>query len=493
MLKKILGRRFKKFAALVNSLPEENCSAEELLLAPEEVPAAFREIAEAYQKRMQIAIAQINREVDKVHMINDIIHSGLWTMYFDNKGEISSVVWSDQFRKMLGYRNTSDFPNTLEAWSDFVLDSFSKTIADKTNRTKYDVDYRLKVRSGEYRWYRAAGNISRRENGTPSMFIGIFVDITEQKENETQLNIKTQRHDAIDSTLSEGSWSMNVVGRDVSNPENFFWWSQQFRNLLGYQDESDFPNVLNSWSDKLHPEDKQRALDAFSNHVNDFSGRTPYNLDYRLQHKDGGYRWFHAVGKTVREADGTPIIVAGSILDITDSKRNREVFELNMGNHIDSMATGLSEIATTVESATQEMMDVVCKQNEIVTAASALQQAVSDALKIIDIIQNIANQTKLLSLNASIESARVGEMGRGFAAVASEVRSLATSTNETSKQISEMLQNMNETVSDVMEKIMQIKNSVESQNASMEEINVTIEELSVLSGKISDVAKNLFK
>ena len=497
----IKGRKFKKFAELVSTLPGAHCSAEELLLDPEHVPAAFRGIAQAYQKRMQALMVRIQSENDKVHMINEIIHSGLWTMYFDDRGEMASVVWSDQFRSMLGYHNTSDFPNTLEAWSDKiheedkanVMDLFGKTLADKTNRTKYDVNYRLKVRSGEYRWYRAAGNVSRRENGTPSMFIGIFVDITEQQEKERELAIKTQRHDAIDSTLSEGSWSMNVVGRNVSNPENFFWWSQQFRNLLGYQDERDFPNVLNSWSDKLHPEDKQFALDAFSNHVNDFSGRTPYDLEYRLQHKNGEYRWFRAVGKTVREKDGTPIIVAGSVLDITDSKRNREVFELNMGRHIDSMATGLSEIAKTVENATAEMMDVAAKQNDIVTSTMQLQQAVSNALKIIDIIQSIANQTKLLSLNASIESARVGEMGKGFAAVATEVRSLATNTNETSKQIAEMLEEMNTTVNDVMEKIVHINGSVDMQNASMEEINVTIEELNALSGKISEVAKNLFK
>ena len=493
--------QIKEFAALVNSLPKDGCPAEEFLLDPKDVPDAFREIAEGYQKRLQAAVARIERESDKVHMINDIIHSGLWTMYFDSKGEISSVVWSDQFRRMIGYRDTSDFPNTLEAWSDklhkddkdFVLGSFGETIADRTNRTKYDVNYRLQVKSGEYRWYRAAGNINRRADGTPSIFIGIFVDITEQKENEDQLRIETQRHNAIDSTLSEGSWSMNVVGRDASNPENFFWWSQQFRNLLGYRDEFDFPNVLSSWSDKLHPEDKQYALDAFSTHVNDLSGRTPYDLEYRLLHKNGEYRWFHAVGKTVREQDGTPIVVAGSILDITESKRNREVFETNMGRHIDSMALGFSEIAKAVEGATAEMTDVALKQSEIVSSTADLKQAVSDTLKIIDIIQGVASQTKLLSLNASIEAARAGEAGKGFAVVAGEVRSLATSTNETSQQISEMLQKMNTTVGSVMEKILQINSSVELQSRNMEEINVTVEELNGLSLEISKVAKNLFK
>lgn len=486
---------------MINSLPSENCSVDELLLSPENVSDEFKEIAEGYQKRFQFAIEKIDSEANKVNMINHIIHSGLGTMYFDNRGEISSVVWSVQFRKMIGYHDTSDFPNTLEAWSDklhiedkdFVLNSFGETIADKTNHKKYDVDYRLQIKSGEYRWFRAAGNIKRRSDGTPSIFIGIFIDITEQKETEVQLNIEKQRHNAIDATLSEGSWSMNIVGKDVSNPKNFFWWSQQFRHLLGYKDESDFPNVLNSWSDKLHPQDKQYALDAFSNHVNDFSDNTPYDLEYRLLHKNGEYRWFHAVGKTVREKDGTPIVVAGSILDITESRKNREVFETNMGKHIDSMTIGLSEIAKSVEEANIEMTDVALKQNDIVTAAMELQQSVSDTLEIIDIIQKIANQTNLLSLNASIESARAGEAGRGFTVVANEVRNLSISTNETSKQISDMLQKMNTTVADVKDKIVQINEHIALQSSTMEEINATVEELNALSAEISNVAESLFK
>lgn len=501
MLKTKKRKQLEEFITLMNALPEENCSLDAILPSPEKVPEDFKEIAEGYKKRFEIAISKLNSESDKLHMVNDIIHSGLWTMYFDEKGNISSVVWSDQFRKMIGYHDEKDFPNTLEAWSDkihedeksFVLSEFGDTIADKTNQKKYDVDYRLQNRSGEYRWYRAAGNLSRRKDGTPSIFIGIFVDITEQKENTEKLNIETMRHDAIDATLSEGSWSMNVVGRDASNPDNFFWWSQQFRHLLGYRDESDFPNVLSSWSDKLHPHDKQRALDAFSRHVNDKTGRTPYDLEYRLQHKNGEYRWFHAVGRTIRESDGTPIIVAGSVLDITDSKRNREIFESNMGRHIDSMTMGLSEIAKAVDGATLEMTDVALKQNEIATATKDLLQTVTDTLKIIDIIQKIANQTNLLSLNASIESARAGEAGRGFAVVAGEVNTLATSTNETSKQISEMLGKMNTTVKDVMEKVLQINDSVALQSATMEEINATVEELNALAVEINNVSENLFK
>ncbi len=455
---------------------------------------AIRLINEKAAKIMEYAVGESN----KLRMVNEIIKSGMWEMYFDNAGQINKVNWSDEFRKMIGYKDRSDFPDTLEAWTsklhpddkDMVLSEFNATLADRTNRKKYDVNYRLRTRSGEYRWYRAAGNLSRNSGGTPTIFIGIFIDITEQTEQSKRLDIEVQRHDAIDSTLSEGSWSMNVIGRDPSNPNNPFWWSQQFRHLLGYRDESDFPNVLNSWSDKLHPDDKQAALDAFQKHVSDYSGNTPYDLEYRLRRKDGTYRWFKAIGATVRESDGTPIVVAGSILDITDSKKNKEI-ESQMRTSVDNLSRALAEMTKTVDQATKDMTGVAEKQSEIVKSTSIITESVEASLRIIDIIQSIAAKTNLLSLNASIEAARAGDAGRGFAVVAGEVGRLAITSKETSVEIATTLNHMSETIKLMVDKTLGINENIASQGAAMEEINASIEELSAMSETLNQITKGL--
>ncbi len=475
--------------------------AESLLIPTHNLVGDDRQLAEACNARIGAAIDELKGESNKLSLVNSIIHSGLWTMYFDKQGNMNHVVWSDDFRRMTGFSGLDDFPNTLEAWTDRLhpedkentLNLFGAAIADQTNSTKYDVQYRLMVKSGEYRWFRAAGDLARRPDGTPKVFLGIFVDITEQKEQEHNLKIETQRHEAIDMTLSEGSWSMNVVGQDPANPANYFWWSQQFRRLLGYKDENDFPNKLNSWSDKLHPEDKQLALDAFARHVNDYTGKTPFEMEYRLQHKDGSYRWFHAVGKTVRESDGTPIVVAGSILDITEHKENRARYEREMGGNLKMLTEGISGISETVDSTTSSMTAVAEQQNEIAESSKNLQEAVASTLEIINIIQEISGQTNLLSLNASIEAARAGEAGRGFAVVAEEVRKLAAQTAETSEKISTSLRTMSDTVNAVIDRIMDINSNMTGQSSNMEEINATIEELNALANQISDISNNMFK
>ena len=84
--------------------------------------------------------------------LNEIINSGMWTMYFEPvSGEINRVDWSDEFRRMIGYRDRSDFPDTLEAWTDklhpedkdTVLSEFGATLADKTNKKKFKINNSL--------------------------------------------------------------------------------------------------------------------------------------------------------------------------------------------------------------------------------------------------------------------------------------------------------------------------------------------------------------
>ena len=80
------------------------------------------------------------------------------------------------------------------------------------------------------------------------------------------------RFDLVRMATSDGMWDMEINPDDPSNPDNPFWWSDQFRRMLGFTSEKDFPNILSSWSSRLHPEDKDRTLAAFGKHLADRSG-----------------------------------------------------------------------------------------------------------------------------------------------------------------------------------------------------------------------------
>ena len=137
------------------------------------------------------------------------------------------------------------------------------------------------------------------------------------------------------SALNIALWDMDVVSKDVLSPDNKISWSQEFRNMLGFTDENDFPNILSSWSGRLHPKDRDRTFKAFTAHIKDTAGKTPYSIEYRLMMKDGNYRFFHAFGTTLRDEKGKPIRVAGALEDINEKKMlENEIERKNEFNHV---------------------------------------------------------------------------------------------------------------------------------------------------------------
>ena len=217
------------------------------------------------------------------------------------------------------------------------------------------------------------------------------------------------------------------------------------------------------------------------------------DMEYRMKHKNGEYIWVRASSYVVWSDDSVPLMAAGTILDITDEKTNRVRFAQEMEPNIESLRSGIAEIATNVERASNQMQDVSVRQEEVSRAANEIESAVNASMEIIGSIQSIASQTNLLSLNASIEAARAGEAGRGFAVVATEVQSLSKSTQETTEHISDKLTNVNDSVKGIMSKINQISESINEENEEMRTINATIEELLSAADVIGKMSKTLFR
>ncbi len=98
---------------------------------------------------------------------------------------------------------------------------------------------------------------------------------------------------------------------------------------------------------------------------------------------------------------------------------------------------------------------------------------------IIQVIDSIAFQTNILALNASVEAARAGEHGRGFAVVASEVRSLATKTSTSSKEIRELIEDISQRIAQGAEQTTRNGQSMADINASIVQVTEMMQELAL--------------
>ncbi len=109
-------------------------------------------------------------------------------------------------------------------------------------------------------------------------------------------------------------------------------WSDSYRQKMGFENEEDFPNSMDSLLKQIHDEDREGMMDTWRKAVSDKNGGNKYDMVYRCFKKDGEMRWFHSVGIITRRPDGSPYAIIGLSSDITEEKlqhdRLREQFEI---------------------------------------------------------------------------------------------------------------------------------------------------------------------
>ena len=145
-----------------------------------------------------------------------------------------------------------------------------------------------------------------------------------------------------------------------------------------------------------------------------------------------------------------------------------------------------------VQSSSRLMENIAQRVNVSSRAVSGLGERSDQIGAIVNTIEDIADQTNLLALNAAIEAARAGEQGRGFAVVADEVRALAERTTKATKEIAAMIKSIqNETqsaVGSMSEGVAEVTRGTAEANLSGKALEDILHQINELTAQISQVA-----
>jgi methyl-accepting chemotaxis protein len=149
------------------------------------------------------------------------------------------------------------------------------------------------------------------------------------------------------------------------------------------------------------------------------------------------------------------------------------------------MSQSIQEISRQVGASTNIARDATSEIEKTNATVEGLASAAEKIGAVVSMITDIAEQTNLLALNATIEAARAGEAGKGFAVVASEVKSLANQTGSATEDISEQVQSIQSIARDAVQAMRGIGETVLRINEISEQITVAIEQQSDTTNEIT--------
>jgi PAS domain S-box-containing protein len=145
------------------------------------------------------------------------------------------------------------------------------------------------------------------------VIVVLYLALRSIEEALQQSQFAEQRYKLVIEGIGVGIWEFHIQ-------KNESYLSQKYHELLEYK-PGELTGTCEEWMGQVHPDDRARVSNAMQRHR---EAHKPYDVEYRMQTKSGNYRWFQANGQALWDETGRPILMTGSIADITERKQAEE-------------------------------------------------------------------------------------------------------------------------------------------------------------------------
>lgn len=227
-------------------------------------------------------------------------------------------------------------------------------------------------------------------------------------------------------------------------------------------------------------------------------------IDQKIQEGDIPYKVIKSKQPVMEEMDaskyGVPIYVASYPLFDEDNKeeivatlgiilpKKTAASLREMSNNLEN---GLTGIASAIEQLAASAANIHTNEQSLNESIKEITDILEEINNVSTFIKEIADETKMLGLNAAIEAARAGEAGRGFGVVAEEIRKLSDQSKSTVPKIQKLTNDIKQKVEEASSKSSSSLHSSQEQAAATEEITASIEEITTMSEELAKISKTL--
>ena len=264
---------------------------------------------------------KINIYQKMLNQVPDLIFHIVWELT-----DIYKIVFlSESVSELFEYEGGDGEENTNLFFRERIVPEDLQIFRDRLEYSRSQLvhwshEFRVQLPKKGLRWMRLSAKPEVQEDGSIH-FYGRVSDVTDQKEQEQQLQISEERYKFALKAASEGIWDWDMLS-------NMVYFSAQSMKIIG-KEEKEAIITLDEWQDRIHEEDIKEHEEAKYSHLD---GETPsFENIYRIKTDDGKYRWVLSRGRAVQfDAKGKAIRSIGTHKDITQLKEK----EMELGNTI---------------------------------------------------------------------------------------------------------------------------------------------------------------
>ena len=295
-----------------------------------------------------VMAVRVSWDAQNLELVNGVIQSGVWYVDFSEDSSIKKVTWSQRFRQMLGYTGTADFPDTIPAWEERihpsdrrkVMDLFYSAAHDRSNETKYMVEYRARSKDGSYHWFKESAEVNRRLDGSPSRMTGIFINIDE----EHKIREENEKYSALHRAYSRSNLCEYYVDLQEDSFEEFKMSETLFQEYGGITSWDELADAYVSRHVGEESRDAVRLLfdrDYLRSELKKIDGEL--SIECRTEYGGAEYWVRNLVLPGDADENGTPRHAIVFLRDITSARKAEEdLHKLAKVNHdMDELLRGM--------------------------------------------------------------------------------------------------------------------------------------------------------